>query len=98
MKELIIRDIIKELEESIQDFGTYDLYDKGASEVMDITCICMALKELHVNEIGDILKEVLAHEHGSPVVQAVINGLQTLPDEAFEKLLRFNNGLLEEFY
>lgn len=51
-------EVIKEMNDGIRQFGEYNFFDKGPSEVMDIYSICDYLDGLTANEIHSFIKEL----------------------------------------
>lgn len=77
--------IIKQLEEDLKKFGTYNYYDKGPSEVTDVPAHIKKIKELYIqnnnnNEIAELIAKIHDHEHGSELaVEIIIKLTQSNP-------------------
>jgi len=68
----VAADTIKDLDAAIRRFGTYQLHDKGAVEVMDVKSIEDRLRAAGIDEAIKTLEALHAHEHGEPLVHHLI--------------------------
>jgi hypothetical protein len=63
---------IKDLDRAIERFGTYQLHDKGAVEVMDVEKIQSRLRTAGVEDTIHALEALRKHEHGAPLIHHLI--------------------------
>jgi len=80
----VANDTIKDLDAAIKRFGTYQLHDKGASEVMDVKKIELRLSHAGIEPTIETLRALSAHEHGQPLVHHLI--MVFIEDEAWPEL------------
>lgn len=86
-------DIIKQLTEALEKFGTHAFYDKGPDEVMNIDMISIELKTMTAEEVGTILKEVAqSNPHGQNLIDCIIQDLDTELDDWFEKVIEISGA------
>lgn len=69
---LTAQDLIDDIETGMREFGRYHYYDKGPVEVCDIVSLTSKLRDMHPNEVADILIAVMPHEHGAKYVSEVL--------------------------
>ncbi len=82
------KEIIKQLEDALKEFGTYSFDDKGPSEVMDLSSI---VADLNAQPVADVVKtlEVVseASHRGSTLVSHILMDMQDIPDERWDALM-----------
>lgn len=55
---------INKLEEALEKFGTYQYYDKGSDEIMDLNSLLREARKASCVELSKDMNELFAHEHG----------------------------------
>jgi hypothetical protein len=84
-------DIMSQIDNSIERFGSYSFDDKGPWEVMDINSIKKNLSTKSIKEIGAILSEILDnysnYERARSVVGCILGEFDSLPESEFDELL-----------
>lgn len=93
--------IMKEIDSSLTEFGSYTFDDKGPYEVMSISDLKKELGKKSIKEIASILSEILDnyskiskigdYHHAIEVVNCLIGEFDSLPEEQFEELLSYDN-------
>lgn len=91
------KQIIKELDQSLKEFGEYNYYDKGVSDVVDVDSMTKRLKELEPPTIMNILKEVAAHKHGPLLVSGLIGSFDD-DDDLWNALEAIDADFIGEHY
>ena len=80
--------IIKDLEEALEQFGTYNYYDKGVDEVFDYHPIVSELEKMSAKDAGALMVEVGKHKHGPHLVNTLASDLDHMPLPWFEEMLK----------
>ena len=82
--------LIDELNNALNQFGTYTYQDKGPHEVMYINKYVNDLKSLNMKEIAEILTYILDnHDLGEELVSAIIGDMDDRED--FEELFEYDD-------
>lgn len=84
------KQVFKDLDAALKQFGTYSYYDKGVDEVFDAQPIADYLKTLSAKDAGIWMKGLLAHEHGEHLLNSLPNyldGDSTVSDQWFEEMV-----------
>lgn len=63
---------ITDLNRAIRRFGTYQLQDKGAVEVMDVEAIQTRLRTAGIEDTIHTLEALRQHKHGAPLIRHLI--------------------------
>lgn len=69
---MIVQPVIDQLDAAISYFGTYQLHDKGAAEVMDVEAAENLLQDAGVEATVNTLIALKAHPHGQPLIDELI--------------------------
>ena len=91
------KEILQELRDALEQFGTYTFDDKGAQEVMDFYSITSSLRKLPADMVGKILKEVgEGGEDGraESLRDQIYGEFQEMPDDWFEEVGRISGAEL----
>jgi len=65
MRHPISKELLKELEENIREFGTYNFYDKGVGEtILDFQEYEKGMQQLPFEEFMQIVCDLLEHKYG----------------------------------
>ena len=91
------KEILQELRDALEQFGTYSFDDKGAYEVMDLNSISSSLRKLPSDMVGKILKEVgEGGEDGraESLRDQIYGEFQEMPDDWFEEVGRISGAEL----
>ena len=91
----LVTRILSDLTTALEQFGTYQFFDKGSYEVMDLDPILDELKAMHPEDAADVLCEVLAQsESVSPnagcvhrLVGDLLEDLQDIDDGWWDILI-----------
>jgi hypothetical protein len=98
-----ISDIVDEFNKGVKMFGTYQMQDKGASEVCDLESFLNFIRIKTGKEAGKILVELLNHpklqddNRGSRLVEGLISSLDDQDDHWFNDMMDVDKKL-EELY
>jgi hypothetical protein len=80
LSELTGKDVLKSalgsLNTALRQFGEYNYYDKGASEVMDLGPIGQQLIELGPVDAAWVVDKILRDRHGDPLASSLIVCMQ----------------------
>ena len=91
------REILKDLDKALKDFGTYTFDDKGPHEVMFIDDFTSRLKALPYKEAAEVLKlvgEGRKDTRGETLRDTLVGSMDDAPltDEQFEELLKISGA------
>ncbi len=86
--------LIEELRVAVKMFGTYSLCDKGLREVFEPRKTLQQFKEMTPEEVGEIMKAIIADEVlgevWEPIVSGFISDLDGQPEQWFTALLDYD--------
>lgn len=68
----VATDTIAALDAAIKRFGTYQLHDKGAPEVLDTYKIALRLSHAGIEPTIETLRTLSEHEDGEPLIHWLI--------------------------
>jgi hypothetical protein len=92
MKKFVNK-ITTALDEGLKRFGTYNYYDKGPDEIMDVRTLSAQLVVLSKEDITFVLNGVKNYgEHGEHLANSFLVDLQDLPDSDWDYIID-NTGL-----
>lgn len=86
-------EIVKDLKEALERFGTYSFDDKGPSEVMDLDEIVSELRGMSAKDAGAIMKEVVAkNKRGQHLIDCIASCLDDTPDAWFNEMIEVSGA------
>lgn len=95
---ITLQELTKLTNDSVRDFGTHAMYDKGAHEVMDLDALVKRVEVLSVEDckkqgkiFGDFSEK---HKHGERVIADLACALDNVNEERWDALCadkRFEN-------
>ncbi len=89
--------IIIEINEALEQFGSYNYHDKGAEEVMDLYAIFNDLKTMNPEEVIKVLTEVkINHKDPNPFLEDIMTRLGNWNNSKLNTL--YESEIFAEFY
>lgn len=90
--------IINRVNDTVRNFGEYELYDKGVFEVAEIDDLIDKLILLSPNEASKILKDLEKYKYGTEVISSILIRIQDISsNEWFDNLFLLEPSLYKYY-